>query len=421
MNRRSFLVGALLAGAVPGLARRALAAETDVGGDVGEEGSWSAVRDLFDLRDDRVHLASLFLASHPRPVREAIERHRRELDRDPTSYLLENGTGLRIEVLAAAAEYFGASSYGIALTDSTTMGLALLYNGIQLEPGDEIVTTDRDYYSTRESLRYRAARSGATVRTVELGRPAEASEDSLVEALSGDLGRRTRVLALTWIHSDTGLKLPLRGIAEAVARINAGRDERERILVCVDGVHGFGVEDVTLGDLGCDFFVAGCHKWLFGPRGTGVVYAARPALWDRVQATIPPFGAQHTPGLLHTPGGFHSFEHRWALAEAFRLHLQIGKHRIAARTRALAQQLKEELAAIGGVVLHTPMSTRLSAGIVSFDIDGLGAAGAVERLRERGLVVTQAPYGPRSIRATPSIVNTPEEIDRLVRAVHELA
>ena len=73
----------------------------------------------------------------------------------------------------------------------------------------------------------------------------------------------TRVLALTWVHSSTGLKLPLRAITDAVRRINAGRDEAGRVLVCVDGVHGFGIEDVVLSDLGCDFFMAGCHKWLF--------------------------------------------------------------------------------------------------------------------------------------------------------------
>ena len=75
---------------------------------------------------------------------------------------------------------------------------------------------------------------------------------------------------MTWVHSGTGVKLPdPRQIADALARLNAGRAEADRALLCVDGVHGFGVEDVDLPDLGCDFLAAGCHKWLFGPRGTG--------------------------------------------------------------------------------------------------------------------------------------------------------
>ena len=80
------------------------------------------------------------------------------------------------------------------------------------------------------------------------------------------------VLALTWVHSDTGLKLPVRQIADALVPINAVRPLAARALLCVDGAHGLGVEDATVADLGCDFLVAGTHKWLFGPRGTGLVW-----------------------------------------------------------------------------------------------------------------------------------------------------
>src|SRR6185436_20026490 len=141
-----------------------------------------------------------------------------------------------------------------------------------------------------------------------------------------------RVIALTWVHSITGVKLPLRAIADAVAQVNRGRDEKARIILCVDGVHGLGVEDVDLPALGCDFFAAGTHKWIFGPRGTGVIWG-KPESQHLVDPTIPPFtpaGAKQLEttgdapwGYSMTPGGFHSFEHRWALAEAFRFHLHI--------------------------------------------------------------------------------------------------
>ena len=97
------------------------------------------------------------------------------------------------------------------------------------------------------------------------------------------------------------------------------------MLLCVDGVHGFGVEETSPAELGCDLFAAGCHKWLFGPRGTGLLWG-RPAAWRRLEPTIPSFDGRAyaawmngdsapdgPPGPLLTPGGFHSFEHRWAL------------------------------------------------------------------------------------------------------------
>jgi len=73
-----------------------------------------------------------------------------------------------------------------------------------------------------------------------------------------------------------------------VAAANRGRAEQDRAFLCVDGVHGFGVEDETISSLGCDVFAAGCHKWIFGPRGTGVLCASA-AAWSLSSPTIPTF------------------------------------------------------------------------------------------------------------------------------------
>src|SRR5215207_2256159 len=105
-------------------------------------------------------------------------------------------------------------------------------------------------------------------------------------------------------------------------------------------------------ELGCDFLVAGCHKWLFGPRGTGIVWG-RPDAWPAVTHTIPSFSGAATPGAANTPGGFHSFEHRWALAQSCAFHRQLGKARVAGRIHALAGRLKAGLAAMQHVRLHT--------------------------------------------------------------------
>ncbi len=88
----------------------------------------------------------------------------------------------------------------------------------------------------------------------------------------------------------SGVKLPVRAIAAAVDDINRKRDEQDRVLLIVDGVHGFGVEDENVADLGCDVFISGTHKWIFGPRGTGIVWA-RKAAWARMRPTIPSFVA----------------------------------------------------------------------------------------------------------------------------------
>ena len=381
---------------------------------------WSTVRRQFNLQPGVIHLGAFLLASHPAAVRRAIERHQRRLDANPVDYLHEHWIPNERRVLAAASGYLGANPEDIALTDSTTMGLSLLYAGLDVRTGQELLTTTHDFFVTHEALDTKAKRSGATVRKITLyDRSEAASESEIVDRIARAVRPQTRVLAITWVHSSTGVKLPVRKIADALARLNAGRAERDRILLCVDGVHGFGIENVQVANLGCDFFATGCHKWLFGPRGTGLVWGA-PGAWPSATSTIPSFTGTETPGAANTPGGFHSFEHRWALAEGFLLHRQIGKARIAARTHALNSRLKDGLARMSHVTLHTPRAAGLSAGLVCFEVKGMSPDTVVSRLRARRIVATVTPYSPSYARVAPSILNTPAEVDRALDAIRGL-
>lgn len=397
---------------------------------------WNAVRAVFDLSPDAVHMSAMLIASHPRAVREAIETHRREMDANPVEYLERHNNRLTEAARAAAGEYLGVPATRIALTDSTTMGVGLVYNGLILRPGQEILTTEEDYFVTHESLRTAAEKSGASVRKIALFDAAEdATEEMLVSRIANEIRPSTRVVALTWVHSSTGLKMPVSRTAEALREVNTERDEADQVLLGVDGVHGFGVEDVGFEELGCDFLMAGCHKWLFGPRGTGIVAFSERGL-SAIAPIIPSFtddavfaawleglegprGSNDGPRM--TPGGFKPYEHRWAMAEAFALHADIGKDAVATRTHELASALKETLARIPGVTVRTPRDPAVSAGIVSFDVDGLDAPAAVRRLREHRVIASAAPYARRHVRLTPSIRNTMAEIDRAAEAVRRIA
>lgn len=380
---------------------------------------------------DYVNLTRFLLASHPPKVAAAIDRHRRALDRNAALYL-RDAERLEHAARTAAADHLGARPDEIALTDSTTMGLALVYGGLRLEPGDEVVTTEHDFYATSESLRLRHERDGVAVRRLQLFVvPDEASVDRILTTIECALGPRTRVLALTWVHSQSGVKLPLRQIAEVVERTNRGRRDRERILLCVDGVHGLGVEDASPVDLGADVFIAGCHKWLFGPRGTGIIWAA-PHAWERMAPMIPTFDVRAfaawiagqppttvPPGPLMTPGGYHSFEHRWALPQAFEHHADLGgPAEVAGRTRALAARMKRGLKEISGVRVKTPDDEELSAGLVCAAVPALPAFLIVDRLLEEHRVIASVtPYAWRFVRFGPTATNTEAEVDWALEAV----
>ncbi|WP_447975218.1 aminotransferase class V-fold PLP-dependent enzyme [Nitrospira sp. Kam-Ns4a] len=435
MNRREFLIrsGLAVSAAAFDAARPVLAAATAAAARRTLD-TWEAVRDQFPLSRDLIHMACFFLASHPTPVREAIERHRRALDENPLGYLIEHEERLEAAVLRAAADYLGVRPEDIALTDSTTMGLGLLYGGLTLREGQEVLSTVHDHYSTEMSLRLRAQRTGAAFRQIPVYRRLETvSKAEIVETLATAVRPQTRIVAVTWVHSSTGLKLPIREIAEALATINATRAEGDRVLLCVDGVHGLGVEDVRMEDLGCDFFVAGTHKWLFGPRGTGLVWG-HPRAWPAANAIIPTFNfkayqiwmkdlpPQQIPmGAFMTPGGFHSFEHRWALAEAFQFHLAIGKARVAERIHALNRQLKEGLRRMPHVTLRTPLADELSAGITCFEVEGMKAADAVDRLHQRGILATVTPYATKYVRLAPSLLTSAEEVEQTLGEIRRLS
>jgi selenocysteine lyase/cysteine desulfurase len=385
---------------------------------------WESIRNLFSLDRSWIHLGGLLFASHPTPVREAIERQRQAFDANPVATIEERFATAEEAARSALATYFGVDANDLALTDSTTMGIGLMYGGLRLAKGDEIVTSEHDHYSTHEALRLACERSGATLTKVRLYDAGSSFDPKrAVAAVAAALTPRTRAVALTWVHSCSGVRLPLPQFAAAIEAANHGRSPEQKILFCVDGVHGTGVENIRLSEMGCDFFAAGTHKWLFGPRGTGILWG-RPSAQARVVPSIPTFSAFHaqsTWGRMMTPGGFHTFEHRWAVGAATELHLAIGKERIQERIHALGSRLKEGLRQIKGLALHTPMDPNLAAGIVCFEIPGLTPKAVVQRLAEQRIIATTTPYKISYARLTPGLLNTPAEVDRAIAAVGDVS
>jgi len=439
VNRRSFLIGSSISLAAGGLMPvLAQAEKASVGSDRYDD--WGAVRREFDLTPDYIHLGLFYLTSHPRPVREAIEKYRRQLDANPfvtveTSLFESPEKNMPLKASTAIAHYIGGDANDIALTQNTTTGLALLYHGLPLREGDEVLTTNHDHFVHHESIRLATSRCGATWRKIPLFDSYDSiSADQMVDRIRKGIGPKTKVVGVTWVHSASGLRLPIRRIADAVAEANAGRDDKDRVLLIVDGVHGVGVEDPNIVAMGCDAFSAGTHKWIFGPRGTGFVWA-KPAMWAILRPTIPTFTAlelfrawgeekEPTPparAAWFSPGGFQAFEHHWALPEAFQFHREIGPGRITARIHELNHQMKEGLAGMPHIQLYTPRDESLSAGMACFDVKGMKAGDVVSRLLEQKIIASTTPYRVSYARLACGVVNTPEEVEKTLGAVRRLA
>jgi isopenicillin-N epimerase len=324
----------------------------------------------------------------------------------------------------------------VAITNSTTHGLAVVYHGLSLGPGDEILNTAHDHIVHLETVRLVAERSGATARRVRLfeGHDARAATpEGLVRTLRDAISPATRVLGVTWVHSSRGLKLPLRPLADAVREVNAKREPGRRVTLLVDGVHGLGADDPRVAETGVDVFVSGLHKWMLAPRGTGMVWA-RPELWARMRPINFSFSAEELylawmEGRAPRPpvraswfglGGFQAYEHIWAIPAAVELHEGIGPARVKERIQALNGRLRQELATMPHVRLRTPKDPTLCAGLTAFEVDGLSPDEVVKKLRGQRVLASSSPYTPTYARLSFGIANSEADVDRGIAAVRGL-
>ncbi len=396
--------------------------------------TWEGVRAQFPLDHSMIQMAQMLLASHPKPVADAIARQRQAFDASPATYWEEHFQTAEGIVARAAAKYMGVDPGEVALTDSTTMGTSLLFNGMKLKPGDEILSTTHDHYVTDKSIDFVCEKTGATNRRIdEYADPRTVTVEEVTANIAKAISDKTRVVAVTWVQSCTGVKLPIRAISKVIREANADRAKEKRIYFAVDGVHGFGNQDEDISGLGCDYFSAGTHKWIFGPRGTGVLYARKDA-WDFIRPTIPQFSdypyldwmgmapdREPTFHELMSPGGFHAFDHRWSLDSAFEFQMTMGRDRVHQRTTALNTRLKQGIRDIKGVDLLTPIDPELSAGINCFIVGNLDATETVKHFHDAGVIASSSPYRISYARLTPCVINTKTEVDSTLEILERMA
>ncbi|HHS7809577.1 aminotransferase class V-fold PLP-dependent enzyme [Pseudomonas putida] len=422
-NRREFLKQAgILAAALPlGASLPNVAGAANAAPVTGNK--WARLQQLFDQDPAYLHFSNFLITSHPKPVRDAIERHRAALDKNP-GLAMDWDLGVieqrEENVRVWAGRYLQADAKQIALTGSTTEGLAMIYGGVHVRPDQEILTTEHEHYATHTILALRSERDSTRVRKIRLFKDSySASKAEILAAIDGAIRPETRVLGMCWVHSGSGMKLPIGEIGAIVDQHNRGRSDADRIVYVVDGVHGFGVDNLNFAQMNCDFFIAGTHKWMFGPRGTGIV-CSRFAEVRYVTPIIPTFSEATAFSTTMTPGGYHSFEHRWALDEAFKLHLELGKAEVEARIHALNSYLKQRLQQRPQIELVTPLSPELSAGFTFFRVKGKDSDKIAAHLMANRVVAdaVHRDVGP-VIRTAPGLLNDEEQIDRLLAVLDQ--
>jgi isopenicillin-N epimerase len=236
-----------------------------------------------------VHLNHGSYGGCPHAVTEAATAWRARLEAAPMRFMVLDWQNELDRARASLAEFVGAPADRLVFVPSTTVGVAIALNSVELAAGDEIVTTDHAYRACMNQLKRLAAARGATISVVAIPIPFDAG--ALIDGVAHALTPRTRLALFDHITSPTALVLP---IAELVA-LTAARG----IQVVVDGAHAPGQVPLDVSAIGATWYTGNCHKWLCSPKGSGFVVIAEHAAWRPVvtsHGASPEYGP---PNRLH--------------------------------------------------------------------------------------------------------------------------
>ena len=330
-----------------------------------QDAYWGELRKQFLIPSDEIYLNNGTVGSSPAPVLRAVfdgynttEKMNQE---DPEDYPIW-GYASWNEFRDPLAEFVGCTHDEIALVRNATEANSYIANGVDMQPGDEVLMTDQEHPGGEHPWNLRAKRYGVVVKKITLPKPA-ASADQVLNLFSEAITPRTRVIFFSHITTATGVVLPAKQLC-ALARSKG-------ILSAVDGAHVTGMMRLNLHDLGCDMYSSSPHKWLQAPKGSGFLYV-RDEVIDRVWNTIategwdePKLRAERFQRI-----GSSNVPSLWGLRASIKLANDIGLDRIEQRHRQLCDYILGEMIKRGAESWTSPDAS-LRCAIATVNVPGL--------------------------------------------------
>lgn len=324
---------------------------------------WLAVQSGFpiDRSIANFNAAAVYPASEA--SMRALESYNRQMNQVPVDTLWElwrRREGIR----QSLSTLVSAPSECVALTRNATEALNIVQLGLPMKAGDEVVTTNHDYWSVFNAFRQREQRDGIKTRVVDIPFPSEVPE-TLVDLIAAKMNAKTRLVVISHVNFTTGQIMPVREIcAMATAK---------GVPVLVDGAHALGQIDVRISDLGCTFYAANLHKWLMAPVGCGMLYIRNDWI-ERVWPHSPTWPGQERDIRKYEEVGTVSPTAWLAAGEAIQFQSALGAPAKEARLRHLRGKWLDPIRNLPGVKLHTSLDPRFSCGMAAVqirDLDGV--------------------------------------------------
>jgi selenocysteine lyase/cysteine desulfurase len=378
-----------------------------------DEDFWFTIQNSFSVTRGIINLNNGGVSPSPRIVTEAVVRYTWQQE-DATAYTMWQILEPQSETIRTGlAELFGCDREEVAITRNASESLEALLLGIDLKPGDEILTTTQDYPRMLTTLRQRARREGVVLKLVKIPL-APKSLSEITAAFERGITPRTRLVLISHMVNITGQITPVR----EVCRLARARG----IETIVDGAHSFAQFDFKQADLECDYFGTSLHKWLYAPKGSGMLYVRR----DKIEKVWPLFAAEEKQAAdirKFEEVGTHSAAPRLAIGEALLFHDGIGSRRKEARLRYLARHWMNRLKDLPRVQFNTSFADEQSCAIANVQLEGTNPADVANYLMTAHKIFTTPIIHDefRGLRITPNVYTTLKELDRFCDAMEMVA
>jgi selenocysteine lyase/cysteine desulfurase len=378
-----------------------------------DEDFWVEVQRAFTVDRTLVNLNNGGVSPSPAWVQDAMKKHLDLSNKAPTYYMWQIQEPQREGVRQRMARQWGVEPGEIAFVRNASEGLQTCQFGLDIQRGDEVLTTTQDYPRMITTFRQRERREGVVLRQIQVPIPAEDPAE-VVRRFEGAITPRTRMILICHVINITGQIFPVSEIS-AMAR-------KHGIPVVVDGAHSLAHFDFNLRDLDCDYFATSLHKWLFAPHGTGLLYVRKekiPGLWPLMAAPE----RMDDDIRKYEEIGTHPAANYLAIGEALTFHQGLGSKRKEARLRYLRDYWAKPLLEDGSFRLHTSLKPEFSCGIGNIQLEGVDSGVLSNWLWEKHRIITVAIKHPEfeGIRVTASVYTSLEELDRFVAAMFHAA
>jgi selenocysteine lyase/cysteine desulfurase len=403
-----------LAGFEARSARNARSAKLWPAVDADDEHFWTFLRDEFPLTHDRIYLNTGGLGASPYAVIDAVKAKMDELEK-----ISEAGHSDEIwkDIKGAASRLLGCDADELAFTRNATEGINIVCNGLPLKEGDEMITTTHEHVGNAVPWLALLKRKGIVIK---LFVPSTESAQENVDRVEKLLTARTRLISVPHATTTTGQILPIKTLSELAKRKN--------LWLFVDGAQTAGMFPFNLHELGCDAYATSGHKWLLGPKETGLLYVRKDML-DVVQAKFvgaySDNGFDLAKGTLNFNPTAQRYEYgtvniplRVGLGAAVKFLQRIGMENVWKRDQALSTRLFKGLREIPYVKVLSPASDTERSALITIRHDKMTYLVLQQHLdtyKLRTRPVSEG--GVDGLRISTHIYNSYEEVDRVLEAV----